>query len=194
MEFTTIRVSEAVADELAERKGRGDSYDDVIREFLGIDETDKQPRAWESDETTGEPPSPTHIPEETEEEDVDGRRDETGAGDPEIDGRVWAVVDDVSEGWEEDHRLENRRRAAATVLQYAVDTGEAIGKSSEVVDEVREQYPVEGQSRETYWKRNIREVFTEVADYSKASRGYTVSAEDLETDDETGPYDPTDEF
>lgn len=42
MEYTTIRVSAPVADELADRKGRGDSYDDILRRVLGMngDDTD----------------------------------------------------------------------------------------------------------------------------------------------------------
>lgn len=42
MRFTTVRVSEPVADELAERKGRGDSYDDVLRRLLGMDTDDSE--------------------------------------------------------------------------------------------------------------------------------------------------------
>jgi len=40
MEHTTIRVDEEVADELARRKGRGDAYNDVIRDLLGMGEGD----------------------------------------------------------------------------------------------------------------------------------------------------------
>lgn len=36
---TTIQVDEETADELHARKDRGDSYDDVVRRLLGIDET-----------------------------------------------------------------------------------------------------------------------------------------------------------
>lgn len=35
---TNIPVSDEVADELWSRKDRGESYDDVVRELLGMDE------------------------------------------------------------------------------------------------------------------------------------------------------------
>jgi hypothetical protein len=92
--------------------------------------------------------------------------------------RVRAIVDDVAAGWDDDHRLENRRGAAETVLQHAVDTGEPVGKSSEIVDEVQEQYPVEGQNEDTYWRKNLRAVLSEVGDYSNATGGYTVSLDE----------------
>lgn len=37
MKFTTVRVSDPVADELHDRKRRGESYDDVLRRLLGMD-------------------------------------------------------------------------------------------------------------------------------------------------------------
>lgn len=40
MDFTTVRVSEPVAEELHGRKRRGESYDDALRRVLGMDGTD----------------------------------------------------------------------------------------------------------------------------------------------------------
>lgn len=37
-EYTTIRVTPAVADELHDRKNRGESYDDVLRRILDLGE------------------------------------------------------------------------------------------------------------------------------------------------------------
>jgi hypothetical protein len=189
MEFTTIRVSEPVADELARRKGRGESYDDVVRSLLGMREVDRQEATGAArhpprDDPPASPPTdpPTATDDESESEE-----------EHEIDGAVWATVDDITSGWEDDHRLENRRRAAAAVLQYAVDTGEPVGKSSEIFAEVQESYPVNGQNEETYWRQNIRKVLSEVGEYSNATGGYTVDFDDLEADD-GGLYDPTEEF
>jgi hypothetical protein len=159
MDFTTIRVSEPVADELARRKGRGESYDDIIRQLLGMDEPDESPESAESADRY----------------------------DPGEDGEVTASVDhavqEVAAGWDVDDRFSNRKAAAQMVLRHAVETGEAIGKSSEIVEEARETYPVEGQSDETYWRQNIRAVLSEFGAYSKAKQGYTVAPEDLELRD-----------
>lgn len=97
----------------------------------------------------------------------------------EIGDRVWDVVEDVSASWEDSEtRLATRRKAAAEVLQHAVDTGEGVGRSSDIVEEVREKYPVEGQNEETYWRKNIRDILSEVGDYNSGTHKYTVN--DLE--------------
>lgn len=100
----------------------------------------------------------------------------------EIGADVWDVVDEVSASWDDDEdRLRNRRQAAATVLQHAVDTGEGIGKSHDIVDRVREEYPVSGQNPETFWRKNIRDVLKAVGEYSRGTHAYTVN--DLGGDD-----------
>jgi len=96
----------------------------------------------------------------------------------EVEQRVWDVVEDVAEGWDDDDRLHNRKQAAAEVLQHAVETGEPVGRSSEIVEELREKYPVAGQNEETYWRKNVRDVLSEVGDYSRGSHKYTVSTLD----------------
>ena len=95
-----------------------------------------------------------------------------------IDAEVWEAVDDVTADWDDDERLQNRRAAAASVLQYAVEHGENIGKSHKIVGEAREQYPVEGQKPETYWIQNIRRVLTEVGEYSSGTHSYAVKSLD----------------
>ncbi|WP_281177910.1 hypothetical protein [Halalkalicoccus paucihalophilus] len=40
-EYTTIRVTPDVADELHDRKERGESYDDVLRRILNLGEYEK---------------------------------------------------------------------------------------------------------------------------------------------------------
>jgi len=113
----------------------------------------------------------------------------------EYDAEVRQAVDDVAEGWDDD-RLENRKRAALTVLQYALETGDGVGKSHPVIDAVREQYPVKGQNRETYWRKNLRDgILKTYGEYSKGTHSYTV--ETLPTageGEDSGVYDPTEEF
>jgi len=117
----------------------------------------------------------------------------------EYDAEVRRAVDDVAEGWDDDDRLENRKRAALTVLQYALETGDGVGKSHPVIDAIREQYPVEGQNRETYWRKNLRDgVLKTYGEYSKGTHSYTVeslpSVDDGNDAQDSGVYDPTEEF
>jgi hypothetical protein len=86
-----------------------------------------------------------------------------------------AAVEEIAASWDDDNRLEARKNAAAKTLQYALDTGEAVGKSSDIVETVREQHPVEGQKYETYYRKNIRPVLKEYGTYSQGKHGYNVS-------------------
>ena len=101
----------------------------------------------------------------------------------EISDDVWSVVNEVSASWDDDpERLETRRKAAAMTLQYALTHDVYLGKSSDVVEVIREKYPVEGQNAETWWRKNARDVLKKVGTYSRGQHGYAVK--DLEVDDE----------
>lgn len=93
-----------------------------------------------------------------------------------ITADVWDAVDTVANRWDDDTRLENRRLAAATALQYALSHDVPLGKSSDVIDAIREKYPVQGQSAETWWRKNIRDVLKKFGEYSKAEHGYAVES------------------
>jgi predicted transcriptional regulator len=85
------------------------------------------------------------------------------------------IVTEIAEGWtDDDERLQTRRQAAIEVLEYAIETGEPIGKSSSIVEKTREKYPVEGQNDETYWRKNLRPVLSDVGTYSRGNHAYTV--------------------
>ena len=107
-----------------------------------------------------------------------------GEGDvelPELDeigDDVWSVVNEISSGWDDDDRLETRRKAAATALQYALTHDDYFGMSSDAVEAIREKYPVPGQKPETWWKQNVRVVLSEVGDYSRGHGGYAVDSLD----------------
>ncbi|MFC7175342.1 hypothetical protein ACFQL0_22565 [Haloplanus litoreus] len=108
-----------------------------------------------------------------------------------VDDAVREAVDHVASGWEDSSaRLEARRNAAAVVLQHALETGEAVGKSADIVEDVRAAFPVEGQNEDTYWRKNIRPVLKEYGEYSQGSHGYRVEL----SDDSGDIYDPTEEF
>jgi Arc/MetJ-type ribon-helix-helix transcriptional regulator len=96
--------------------------------------------------------------------------------DVDVSDDVVAAVENVSDSWEDaPDRLQARKNAAAKILQHALDTGDAVGKSSDIVEQVREQHPVEGQKAETYYRKNIRPVLKEYGTYSQGKHGYIVS-------------------
>ncbi|WP_262181694.1 hypothetical protein [Haloarcula laminariae] len=143
---------------------------------------------WRTEDADRSRPTPDQSP--TNSDAVDGEvrgsvdsslaDDHTdGDGDvtlpSEISDEIRDAVEDAAERWEDDARLPNRKQAAATVLQYAVDTGDPVGKSHPVVDAVRETFPVDGQKRETYWRQNLRDgILKAHGEYSKANHGYNV--------------------
>lgn len=96
--------------------------------------------------------------------------------DVDISDDIASAVERVASGWEDDpDRLRARKNAAAIVLQHALDSGEAVGKSSEIVGRVRDEQPVEGQNAETYYRKNIRPILKEYGTYSQGKHGYVVS-------------------
>lgn len=110
---------------------------------------------------------------------IPGREDELELPDlEEITDDVWGAVNEVAASWDEDDRLDTRRKAAATALQYALDHDVHLGKSSDAVEAIREEYPVEGQNPETWWKQNVRAVLSAVGTYSRGHGGYAVNSLD----------------
>jgi len=80
----------------------------------------------------------------------------------------------VSDDWSDtDERLAARRAAANAALQHAVETGEAVGKS-DALELFYDEYAVDGQNEETWWRKNIRPVLKAVGEYSKGEHGYVV--------------------
>ena len=99
--------------------------------------------------------------------------------DGEVDPRTRDAVVEATSNWvDSDDRLETRREAAALVLQYALDTGDPVGKSSEIVETARSSYPVAGQNEETHWRKNIRDVLQEFGEYDNAAHGYVIDGLD----------------
>lgn len=99
------------------------------------------------------------------------------ATDPSIEvsraERVREVVDAVAAGWDDaPDRLDARKDAAAAALRFALDAEGAVGRS-DVVPELYDEFPVEGQSEETWYRKNVRPVLQEVGEYSQGQHGYT---------------------
>jgi len=153
-----------------------------------VDEVSEEENIAESDssEAVGEPitnDGQTDVDAKREAyEELESEQDSTekDTDSTDVDTRVQGIVDDVAAGWDDDDRLQHRKQAAAEVLQHAVETGDAVGKSSDIVQQVREKYPVAGQNEETYWRKNIRDVLSEVGTYSRGSHKYTVTDLDQE--------------
>jgi len=93
---------------------------------------------------------------------------------------VQDVVDAIATSWSDTpERLEARKTAAEAALQHAVETGDAVGKS-DAVDQFLDEYAVEGQNDETWWRKNVRDVLQAVGDYSPGKHGYVVTEDALE--------------
>lgn len=70
--------------------------------------------------------------------------------------------------------METRKKAAVATLEHALATGDAVGKSSDIVEDIRERHPVEGQNPETYWRKNLRPVLKAYGVYNQGAHGYVV--------------------
>ena len=83
------------------------------------------------------------------------------------------VVERVAQSWEDtDARLKARKDAAVAVLEYAAEHG-GISKQ-EAKETVYPEYPVEGQNPRTWYRKNIRPVLNEAAEYNQSTKKYHV--------------------
>lgn len=81
------------------------------------------------------------------------------------------TVDRVAAGWEgTDDQLEARKAAARAVLEYAREHG-TVSKQ-EAKEQIRPEYPVEGQNARTWYRKTIRPVLNEAAEYDQSARAY----------------------
>lgn len=200
-----VRTAEVVAkiDTLAERL---EGVEAAIQEGGSVktDESFKSPRqqAESGALRAGEDDTMEHLAGDDSTAGVSGgeREEAASAG---ADDEVRAFVERVAEreGWDDDGRREARIDAAAAALQAVRERGQ-LGKS-EAVDDLGlfDEFPVAGQDAETWWRRNVRPVLREVADYSRGVHGYVLDDSGERTDLSSnltksggGVYDPTKEF
>lgn len=121
------------------------------------------------------PTTETKTEEELEatiREELGERRAHTDSAAADADApELVEVVERVADGWEDsEERLESRKRAAVAVLRYAREHG-TVSKS-EAKEEVYPEHPVEGQAERTWYRKNIRPVLNEAAEYDSSERGY----------------------
>jgi len=127
----------------------------------------------ENQQNTSESTEPREPPQKQPEPTPD-----TAPGfDGNVDQRVREAVEDVASSWEDsEERLETRRKAASVVLEHALTSGGAVGKSSQIVEDARRAFQVEGQNEETYWRKNIRPVLKKYGTYNQGKHGYMVDS------------------
>lgn len=86
------------------------------------------------------------------------------------------AVERVAEEWNDTpDRLEARKDAARAVLEYAEEHG-TVSKQ-EAKEEVYPKHAVEGQNARTWYRKNVRPVLNEVAEYDQSARAYRLTVE-----------------
>ena len=139
---------------------------------------------FDTEELRGDPS--TTLADESDESDAraDAVDDATdGPADPPADAHgadtapeedALDAVDRVAESWEgTDDQLEARKAAARAVLDYAREHG-TVSKQ-EAKENIRPEYPVEGQNARTWYRKTIRPVLNEAAEYDQSARAYRLT-------------------
>lgn len=91
------------------------------------------------------------------------------------DDALGGIVDRVGDSWEDTpDRLAARKRAALAVLQYAREHG-GVSKR-EAKEEIYPEHGVDGQNPRTWYRKNIRPVLNEAAEYDQGAKEYQLTA------------------
>jgi len=149
-----------LADELREQvrehsDGDADTQPATDRRESG--ETRSQEQADESDVAT-------------ETRDTPPENDATPADD------LAGVVDRVADGWNDtDARIEARKEAALAVLEYAREHGSVSKRKAK--EQIEPDYSVSDQNPRTWYRKNVRPVLNEVAEYDQSERGYRLTVD-----------------
>lgn len=75
-----------------------------------------------------------------------------------------------------DHRLDDRKAAARAVLDYAREHG-AVSQQ-EAKEQVYPEHSVEGQDLRAWYRKIIRPVLNEAAEYDNSTRAYRLAGSD----------------
>jgi len=172
-----------LAGDLEALEAHGDLAEE-LRERVCSDATadsQRPPDSRESVETPSQPAADQHV-------DGDPSADMTSSDasddDSTVDGDasssdddLAAVVDRVAETWEDSTaRIDARKAAALAVLEYARENG-TISKQ-EAKENIEPDHPVDGQNPRTWYRKNVRPVLNEVAEYDQSQRGYRLTLGD----------------
>ena len=159
MRTTTISLPEDLADELYSRKGRGESYADVIRRLL--EQADAEPDRREATETP--PEQFRDVPESTPAEDVSAQSGEPVAARETLADIVDAVADDTLPG--SGAKLDARREALRAVVAYLRDHGTATPADlrRDVYPDHRGGYTEGKDPARSWWKNAMYPALAEIA-------------------------------
>ena len=155
---TTISVPEDLADELYERKGRGETYADVIRRLLEAEEGSPTPSMDDG--------LPAGEAEETRRATPQADEEEPPAGS--LDALVDDVAGEVLPG--SGAKLEDRREAFAAVVEYLREHGDATPAElpSEVYPEHHGRYTSGKDPAQSWWKNAMYPALGELAERTDA--------------------------
>lgn len=135
---------------------------DRVRDPPRSHERTTKERPTNSERTTRD--QPAHD-EGTDEEPLEGEGIETT-------GAIEQAIEQAAEQWDDTpERIEQRKQAARAAL--AAIREQPMSKS-DVLEEVQQRYPVDGQSKRTWWRRNLSECdpspLKQLAEYSNATK------------------------
>jgi len=120
------------------------------------------------------PQEPRETVDTTPEPEPDQSPTDTPATSRAGEDALADVVDSVASGWDDNpDRIEARKDAARAVLEYAREHGSVSKK--EAKEQVEPNHPVEGQNPRTWYRKNIRPVLNEAAEYDQSKRGYELT-------------------
>jgi len=152
---TTISIPEELADELYARKGRGESYADVIE---GLLERVEESSAVDG-QTAVEQTRPAE-PANTRRDDDDGEPE--AAADPDTLEEVLEMIDVPGSGEKE----QERREAVRAAIDYLQEKGGA--EPSDLKADVYPDYParyIDGKDPATsWWKNCVYKAFDQIAE------------------------------
>lgn len=167
MGSTTISVSDELADELYERKGRGESYEDVIWTLLEADSGDAgdEPQDERAEEPHGTAPPPVSA--------------NANEGDP---GSLETLIDDVAAETlpGSGSKLEERTQALHATVEYLREQGTATPADfrEDVYPQHTAQYTKGSDPARSWWKNCIY----------KGLRALSERTDTIERADETGEW------
>lgn len=168
-----------LAGDLEALEAHGSLADELRAKVCGGD-GHGQPRASgrvsapASGDVSGSSPSTSQPPAADERRDTAPHDAESGSG--ETPPPISDVVDAVAAGWDDSpDRLEARKAAARAVLEYAREHGSVT--KQEAKEHVEPEHPVEAQNPRTWYRKNIRPVLNEAAEYNQSKRAYELTDE-----------------
>lgn len=163
---TTISLPEDLADELYERKARGESYADVIRRLL----EDADARADATEQARER--SVTAVEDTPDRSDPTPGAADTPATDAPEDADIHAVIDTVAEDTlpGSGAKLEERRAALLAAVAYLAEHGQATPSEfqTEVYPDHRARYTAGENPARSWWKNCIYKGLTALAERTDA--------------------------